>query len=252
MTTGWTWARARARGTSHVRTNTRCQDAQCCLTTAPDGTAFIAVVADGAGSASHGGAGSALTARRLSQALATHARVHDGLPSDDDVWGWVDDLRDEIGTAAAARGLTPRDFATTLVAGLARNDELLLMLVGDGLAAIRSGGRWSVPSWPEHGEYASTTFFLTDDPAPQVRIVRSSNSFDALALMTDGIERIALDFTAKQPHHPFFSGIIAPVDRSEVKGHDAVLSRSLHAFLDGDGVNARTDDDKTLVLAVRK
>ena len=252
MTTGWTWARARVRGTSHVRTNTRCQDAQRCLTTAADRPALIAVVADGAGSASHGGAGSALTVRRLSRALSNHAQVYDEPPTDDQVWGWIDDLRDEIGAVAFARGLTRRDFATTLVAGLARDGELLLILVGDGVAAIRHDGAWRVPSWPEHGEYASTTFFLTDDPQPTLRIVRLTDSFDALALMTDGIERIALDFASKQPHEPFFTGIIAPVDRSEVRGHDAALSRSLQAFLDGDSVNARTDDDKTLVLAVRK
>jgi len=73
---------------------------------------------------------------------------------------------------------------------------------------------------------------------------------DRLAVMTDGIERLALDFAAFVPHSPFFEGVSKPVAASGIGGADSDLSRKLAAYLASDAVNARTDDDKTLILAV--
>jgi hypothetical protein len=41
--------------------------------------------------------------------------------------------------------------------------------VGDGACAVRlnNARSWLVPSWPAQGEYASTTYFVTDDPKPR-------------------------------------------------------------------------------------
>ena len=81
------------------------------------------------------------------------------------------------------------------------------------------------------------------DPLPASR--------ESLAVFTDGIERLVLDFADLTPHEPFFSSMIIPVERSEKGGRLSGLSQSLHAFLDSDKVNDRTDDDKTLILAAR-
>ena len=50
----------------------------------------------------------------------------------------------------------------------------------------------------------------------------------------------------------FPDSIIAPVDDSEASGKDIELSGKLGSFLDGESINSRSDDDKTLVLAVRR
>jgi hypothetical protein len=70
-----------------------------------------------------------------------------------------------------------------------------------------------------------------------------------VAVLTDGLERIAIDFAARQPFHKFFDGMARPVFASTQKGRDRPLSASLKNYLEGDAVCARTDDDKTLVLA---
>jgi hypothetical protein len=126
--------------------------------------------------------------------------------------------------------------------------------VGDGGAVGRdqSSGEWRILSWPEQGEYASVTFFLTDDPPARLRIYRPDYAIDALVAFTDGIERLALDFGKRSAFQTFFKNMIPAVERSEATGRDRALSEQLPAFLDSPAVNARTDDDKTLILAALK
>ncbi|MFN3614017.1 MAG: hypothetical protein ACK4WC_05595 [Rubrimonas sp.] len=71
----------------------------------------------------------------------------------------------------------------------------------------------------------------------------------ALAMLTDGLERLVLDFGAGVPYAPFFERMIAPISRSATRGADRGLSVALSAWLGGEAVAARTDDDRTLVLA---
>lgn len=213
---------------------------------------LTAVVSDGAGSARHGGAGAFIATRTLAAAAATHVEQSGNLPSEEQFWSWLDDARDRIGEVALRRGAQPRDFAATLVMAIVTEHAAVLALVGDGAAAVRHGSEWSVPSWPQHGEYASTTYFVTDEPSARLRVVTLDRRPDALVLMSDGLERLALDFATQRPHRPFFDGIVGPVERSNAVGRDPLLSHSLARYLDSDAVNARTDDDKSIVIAVAR
>ena len=249
----WTWTAASCRGTSHLKTGTRCQDAFRCTSQRED-EILVAVVSDGAGSASHGGEGASLVCRTFSERAREHFSGTGDLPDDDTIWSWMDEIRDRIAAAAGRRGMRSRDFAATLVSVIAGGSDTIVMAVGDGAAVVRSGPEsgWIVPDWPEHGEYASTTFFVIDEPAPRMRIVRLGSAIEDAALFTDGIERLALDFAGRRAHQPFFESMIKPLKASTAIGRDAALARALAAYLDGDAVNARTDDDKTLLLAIRR
>ena len=133
---------------------------------------------------------------------------------------------------------------------VASDEGVVVAHVGDGAVVARGqDGNWRALSWPENGEYASTTYFVTDDPAPRLRIARLAPEFDAYAAFSDGIEDLALDHTAAMPHQPFFRSMIAPLDGNEAFGKDPSLSSALAKFLDSDRVCARTDDDKSLILA---
>jgi hypothetical protein len=246
----WAWAGASCRGISHVKAGTRGQDAFSAFTVC-DGSTFVTIVSDGAGSASHGGEGAALLCRTLATRLRAHFRSDADLPSEELLWSWLDHARDRIALAAERRGLTMRDFAATLVLTITDGSSSLVAHVGDGSSVVRErdGGTWRALSWPVQGQYASTTVFVTDDEL-QMRVARSDTAIDAVATFTDGIERLALDFGAEQPHQPFFRGIILPLEESAGQGADRVLAPKLAAYLDSDAINARTDDDKTLVLAV--
>ena len=249
----WTWAGASCRGSSHVKAGTRRQDAFASFAVR-DGAVLVAIVSDGAGSASHGGEGASLICRTLSLAARAHFSASACLPADEEVRRWIDDARDRIGIAAARRGLVPRDFAATLVLAITDGRATMVAHVGDGSAVVREedGASWRALSWPAQGEYASTTFFVTDDPQPQLRFARTDDPVDAVAIFSDGIERLVLDYAEESAHQPFFRGIILPLEAAPSPGLDADLSAKLRDYLDGPAITERTDDDKTLVLAVRR
>lgn len=178
--------------------------------------------------------------------------MHGVLPGHDEVCLWLDGLRERIALAASRRSCTPRDFAATMIAVLSSGGQTLVAHVGDGCAALKDfdSAEWRIPLWPDNGEYASTTSFVTDDPPAPCRFLREAIEISAVAVLTDGLERIAIDFAGRRPFHGFFDGMAKPVFASPFKGRDRPLSESLKNYLNGDAVCARTDDDKTLVLAV--
>jgi hypothetical protein len=249
----WRWAAASQIGTSHVRLGTRKQDACSCFLAGEDASVLCALVCDGAGSAPFGGEGASLIARTVTSGLREHFRRATALPSDDQVWSWIDQARDLLARVADARGTTRRDFASTLVLLVVDGAEALTAHVGDGAIVVRNkAGEWQALSWPENGEYASTTYFLTEDPAPRLRIERHQADFDATAVFSDGIENLALDLGAQVPHEPFFRSMISPLDSATDRGKIPKLSGSLAGFLSSARVCERTDDDKSLIVASRR
>lgn len=246
---GWKWVAASVRGTAHAGDGVRRQDAARVLTT--DAGFLIVVACDGAGSTSHGGLGAALAARALSSRASRWIDLDGALPTAELIEGWVYDIRETIALAAMRRGLTSGDFATTLVAAISNGTATITAQIGDGaiIARERATACLVALSWPENGEYAAMTYFLTD-AAPHLRIgMVDGIALECLAVMTDGLERLALDFARRAPHEPFFARMFAPVANSPEAGHNHALSRQLANFLDSEPVNSRSDDDKTLILA---
>lgn len=252
---GWAWAAASSRGTSHEKSGERLQDAFVCFETNPDGeSVLVSVVSDGAGSASFGGQGAALVCRTIGQGVRRLLASTRQLPEQTDIEGWIDGARDRIYAVAQRRGLAMRDFAATMVLAVSNGGETIIGHVGDGCAVLRNGvdGTWLAPSWPDHGEYASTTSFVTDDPAVKLRYVRHVGPVTAVVAFSDGLERLGLDFAAKLPSEKFFNGVTRPLFDGAALGRAAEMTTHLKAFLSSEAVNSRTDDDKTLVIAVRK
>ena len=267
----WSWIAASSTGTSHLKHNLPLQDAHAYAVVPVnsdsqtfDAEWFVAVTCDGAGSASHGRQGAIITCRTLRQAARRHLAAStpntsslqeprlaaSALPSAETVRTWADEARQRIRAAAERRGLSARDFACTLVLALSNGQETLVAHIGDGgiVARLANGGTWQALSWPDHGEYASTTRFVTDEPPTPLRTHITRQPIDALALFSDGIERMVLDMATQTPFARFFSTMAAPLPKEPGKAH--TLSSQLKAWLNSEAVNSRTDDDKTLVMAV--
>ena len=249
----WTWACASQVGTSHIKTGQRLQDAYSCFSLQAGGrSVFVGIVSDGAGSAEFGGEGAALVCRSIGSSARLHFSTFSSFPDEKSVQYWVDAARDLIYKAAEPRGKTARDFAATLVCVISDGSTSIVAHIGDGCVVAREQGTaiWFAPTWPDHGEYASTTTFVTDQPAAKVRVATVSRGVDVLALFSDGIERMVLDMAAKEPSGKYFEVVARPVLTSAVlSGKDLPLSIQLQSYLGGEQVNSRTDDDKTLVIA---
>lgn len=256
MTLYWRWAGACSIGTSHLKSNQECQDRASCAITTVDGKEYLAIViADGAGSVVKAGSGASIVCTGFLRLAVRHLRAGRSLADIDreTVAIWVDEIRERINFQSKRAGLRPRDYAATLVAVIVGADSAVVAHVGDGAVVLRSAvtGEWSVPSWPFHGEYASTTRFVVDDPQPVINLVLAEGSFDRVAVFSDGMEQLVLDHRARSAPAPFFDRLTNPVACAEAPGRDRKLSKHLRAYLDSEKVCDATDDDKSLVLGAR-
>lgn len=242
----WRWAAASEIGTSHIRSGDRLQDAFAVSAIGDD--YVFAVVSDGAGSAKFGFSGAWLSCRVLTVRFREWFSKSSDLPDDDTLRSWIDEVRDQISTAAENRSTVPRQFAATLAAILIGPDEILALHIGDSAIVGRCGSDWDAICWPENGEYASTTFFITDDPEPRLNILRQKPKHDAYALFSDGVGTLALSDLDKRAHPGFFNPMMRPVDGAVGAGRLKELSQKLSGYLAGPVVCERTDDDKTLVI----
>lgn len=161
----------------------------------------------------------------------------------------MDAARARVLVAAEAGGVDPRDCAATLALVVSDGRATVAGHVGDGAVAARGPDGWTALSWPDAGEHAGETRFLTD-PDPAIRLACCDGPVGAVALLTDGLERLVLDFAARAAHAPFFERMTAPLAALPAPGRDRALSAALGAWLGGAAVAARTDDDRALVLAV--
>jgi hypothetical protein len=101
----------------------------------------------------------------------------------------------------------------------------------------------------QRGEYANETYFLTqEDALEQVQVSVYAKPVNLLAVMSDGLTRLALQLPAQEPYLPFFQPLLAFAARAN---EEEQAARHLVEFLTSERVCDRTDDDKSLVLAVR-
>ena len=242
----WRWAAASCVGTSHQRMGTRKQDAYSVARINPH--AFCAVVSDGAGSASHGGQGASLICRSLIANFRSWFEHHNCLPDNEVILCWIDLVRDLLSEVAARRGLTRRQFAATLVMLVVFKGRVLALQIGDSALVARKAGVWEALCWPENGEFASTTYFVTDDPEVRLHTFNMDLEYDAFALFSDGLEAVALEQATQQPFARFFDPMLKPVDQMGGEGRLVELSGALARYLDSPALCERTDDDKTLIL----
>ncbi len=95
----------------------------------------------------------------------------------------------------------------------------------------------------------ATTMFLTGDRyEDHVEFQAAEGDFTDVALMTDGVERLALSFEGRTPHTPFFDPLFNALRSAPAP---AALNTELCRFLESDSMKRRSDDDKTVILAVQ-
>jgi serine/threonine protein phosphatase PrpC len=215
------------------------------------GEVVAAAVADGAGSAASSHIG-AITATATATALVQEHL----LTSDDDSPLERDDLirilhrtRRAVFERAEQHELEPRDLASTLMLGVFFPDRTLAAHIGDG-AIVIDDGLLRVLSWPEQGEYANMTVFFTMQNAVENARIYEAESATRFALLSDGLQGLALSYATQEVYAPFVDSMLKPL--ANAHADTAKLEVALTAYLSSEAINRRTDDDKTLVLGVRR
>jgi Protein phosphatase 2C len=238
-------------GPSHLDDGTPCQDAYgVSVSDDHSRSSLIACVADGAGSSFHSQIGSAIACETILEHAARFLEAHQLAELQiDDVLLWCDDLRTRIQRQANEKNCPTREFATTLSTAIIGADSAVFFQVGDGAIVLGNDVACGVVFWPQSGEYVNSTNFLTSDEYhKQLEFISVRGRFSKLALMTDGLERLALRFDTRTPHVPFFDPLFRAV---QATGDVDDLNAGLRKFLGSDSIQHRSDDDKTLVLATR-
>jgi hypothetical protein len=254
---GWRYVAASVIGTSHEKTGGTCQDANDCqIYASPAGeTVLVAVVTDGAGSAACGGEGAARTCQALFGLIKEHldsSKTVEEITSDT-AKSWITTIQNLLEDEAKAVSRERRDFACTVLGVIVSESCAACLQIGDGVIVLADSEEHAYGHvfWPDRGEYANTTRFVTEDDAIEhVQFESVKRRVVEAALLTDGLQAIALNYQQRTAHEPFFKGLFAPLRAAE-EGCSRDLSESLAAFLASPRVNEKTDDDKTLVLASR-
>jgi hypothetical protein len=257
-TTKWRFASATVIGTSHVKSGTPCQDHHRCqvFRNGVDEPIIAIAVSDGAGSATRGENGAAITCASLIEQAELFLARSGSLASmtKQDAHEWLDAVRKAIANHASEAEHEVRDYACTMLFALVGVEVAVFLQIGDGVIVVNDQDQhWSWVFWPERGEFANTTFFVTDAAAADhLRFEQRHGSIDEIALLSDGIEPLVLHYASRTVHAPFFDRMFGPVRRSQVIGEDLALSQDLESYLSSPPILERTDDDKTLVLATRR
>ncbi len=254
----WTTIARSAIGTRHQEQQLPCQDS---TTVRVLGEVAIGAVADGAGSAAYADVGAKLAVETTLQYLS---RTEVWLQRRQFSWSTLPDFppvdllhrlfskavqrtRQALHRQAQATDSTLDDFACTLLLFLATPYWLAAMQIGDGFIVVRSPYQsYQLLFQPDKGEFANQTSFVTSPDAIatlQVRLWADTPSFICAA--TDGVERVAIRFRDWTAFPPFFQPLEAYLEAASPPGPDESY---LVDFLTSDRLNARTDDDKTLLL----
>ena len=247
----WRIAAASVPGTSHLAAGSACQDSNLVQTsTDANGAAvLIACAADGAGSAVRGKAGADLACTAWIEAAGVSAQSGAELDKT-----WIQFVKTALAERSTADVALPSDYACTFLGAYLSETSAMFVQVGDGAIVVASHnvpGDYEVIFWPDQGEYANTTRFVTEpDLERNVRMIEYFVPIDAVALFTDGLQRLVLTYETKTAYKPFFESVFGHLG-TENPYDSAASSKALAEFLASDGVNQRTDDDKTLVLAAR-
>ena len=258
----WRVVRASVQGTSHSRTGQPCQDSSSVGVGAPDGI-FVAAVADGAGSAELSADGSRIAAcaatQRSVRLLRLHVRpLYEGV-LEEILREAVHFAREALEAEARRQNKSLRDFATTLIVaicapeitGAAQIGDGAMVTAGDGMPEEVVSDSYTLFSVPQRGEYANTTNFITSNNwKDSLRIRTRYGGVSRLAMFTDGIQSIALNAASDNaPHSPFFCPLFRWAEEQE---DEQAAGDNLAAFLSSPRVTARSDDDLTLLLGVRR
>jgi hypothetical protein len=220
---------------------------------------LLAIACDGAGSASRSLDGATLAVDRFLRDFG-EASTRSGLGgiTKEFIEDWLSRVRTEIREQAETHHLNPRDFACTMLGAVVGHDRAAFFQIGDGAMVVSNRSEpddYGWVFWPQHGEFANQTNFITQDNALELlEFELEERSVDEIAMFTDGIERLVLDLKEKTAHAPFFRplfGWLANTEPAKVN-EEIPTSEVIGRYLGSKQITERTDDDKTLILASRR
>lgn len=255
----WRVAVATAAGSSHVRNNIPNQDAvDYCLVRVGSSQVAVVAIADGAGSAPRSHEGSQIAVKVAVTSMVDGIRRRPPAAflehlATSLVREAIKRAKNAVVRYAKKQGVSVGDLASTLVVAVASERLMTAAQVGDGAVVafnIDSSAARTLCA-ADAGEYANETTFITSRTRPHLAAHvghASGYDYDALALITDGLQNLALKMPEREAFLGFWNPILSDLSRTDEP--EAVPAR-LHSFISGERVRSRTTDDVSIAIAVR-
>jgi hypothetical protein len=249
----WKYTVKSARGSAHYINGMPCQDASGFIQVAD---VLVCALSDGAGSAKLSHDGSRIIVDKSLQFFRDYFGKTEAPPiairdlgAQQGEW-LIEEVRDEISRVAIDRNESEQEFAGTLLVAVLGKNRAVFYQVGDGVWYICKSGILGAVTWPEQGEFAGQTVFVTSSSATKsLQCYAVENGVDYIVGMTDGLERLSLDIQARVPHRGFCEPLISALRQADCLDD---FAGKLEVFLTSQRVCERTDDDKSLALIVHE
>jgi hypothetical protein len=243
-------------GTRHEQRGQPCQDyGNYCF----KGPYLIGAVSDGAGSAKHSEIGSRMAVESALAAISKIlARQFVEIPTREEIERvapdlfeqMLDDILCTLHQEAILSGCQLRDLGCTLLAFVATPNWVAAMQVGDGLMMLRAhtDAPYQLLFKPDKGEFINETVFITTTNASDyMSVCVEAVQLPFLCAATDGLERVAVRLQDWEPFAPFFR----PFEDCLTKLPNPTEQHAyLKTFLESPRLNAKTDDDKTMLVCL--
>ena len=246
----WTCAHASVAGAHHRSAGREKQDTLALHHTAGDrGTTLFVAVADGAGNAPLGQAGSRAAATAAQQ-VVTNSK---GRPREQAPAITLQEAHQAAVVAvtelAQRNNRALREYSTTLILALIDNGQLAVCQTGDGAVVVRTDDQLSLVAPPQKGRYPNETSFITEQPtpAPVVREI-GIGRITGIVVFSDGLDPFLLN-RQLQPHPPALGSLFQWADHI-VDLHTA--NQELAEQWQSPGIADRSRDDITICVAVRQ
>jgi serine/threonine protein phosphatase PrpC len=252
----WRVVAASMRGTSHEKQNLPCQDAFEWQVAKKEW--FVAAVADGAGSAALADVGAKRAVRTaVDETIKTinNGLRHRSLPQSKDAWCLLlvkilQTTKDDVIATAKKEQRQPRELASTLILVVLGPNITIAAQIGDGASIQRKNEDIQILTRPASTEYVNETTFLVSPSAVETaQLVIEDASSNSIAVLSDGLQTMALEYPNWNPFLPFFKPVF---DFVEKRKDEKAATLELESFLKSDRVRNHSDDDITLLLATRE
>jgi hypothetical protein len=211
-----------------------------------DGVLAVAM-ADGAGSARHAEIGAQCATDVVCELLVSAFDHLWGCRSGDLPHQLLAPLLVQLEQSAVAQSVHRRELASTLLFVAVKGRRYIAGNLGDGVVGCERTGQTAVLCYPQRGEYANETFFVTSTQAPQQLEVQlgTTDGMAAFCLMTDGAADILYD-RRTQELAPAVQKTWAWLDTSPPAAVSQALETNLRQFC-----HPTTGDDCSLAIVRR-
>lgn len=246
----WSYYAASEKGYAHIKNGKPKQDY---ILTEIFNQCIIFVIADGAGTANYSDVSSNLLCHFFVKKVKQWLKTNE-LDSLDkcDIEQWIKIFQKILMRINRYYNTDDiRDFASTMILAVVEDSKAVFCQIGDGCIVINSNNNLQCVFWPQNGEYINTTNFVTDKNISQKIMFKILyNNITEISIFTDGLESIALNFSKKEPHVPFFTPFFNLLKNCP-PGENKELSDALAEFLNSELICKKTYDDKTIVFGIK-